>query len=178
MHFWPLHSGYPCTTFSNYSTKHEPFDGYWEPLWSIHTADTKTDTDTDKMGTEPNGNLYWCLSLWATWNFHTTLDKSFLPFCVSGSVSTTFLGRHHYDHLICKEIVRRMNVIALPRHFTNFSESEREVTIERNDPKGKALFEKQSLTCDSGKLTYLQSRHSWACWGVLCESCKYLMLIY
>ena len=104
LHFWPLHSGYPCTTFSNYSTEHEQFDGYWEPLWSIHTADTKTDTDTDKMGTEPSGNLYWCLSLWATWNFHTTLDKSFLPFCVSGSVNTTFPGRPHYDYFICKEI--------------------------------------------------------------------------
>ena len=52
-----------ATTFSNYSSKHEQFDGYWESLCSIHTSDTKTDTDTHKMGREPNGNLYWCLSL-------------------------------------------------------------------------------------------------------------------
>ena len=57
----------------------------------LHLTVPDTETKTDIMGTEPNGNLFWCLSLQYE-KLHTMMHKTFLP---SGSVYTSVCHSVH-----------------------------------------------------------------------------------
>ena len=66
-----------------YYTKHEQSDGYCVPLWYIYTADAKTDTDTDKMGTQNPMEFGVYLSLWAAWKLpHNSIQAIFIAISV------------------------------------------------------------------------------------------------
>ena len=57
----------------------------------LHLTVPDTETKTDIMGTEPNGNLFWCLSLQYK-KLHTMMHKTFLP---SGSIYTSVCHSVH-----------------------------------------------------------------------------------